>query len=122
MKKLEKIASQDAFRWARAEMFFGDGAGTRRRLVEAEISQKMKDIPGYKDAFMTWYEKQDMAEHAIAAAKERQKIDRSIRVHRNTRALVPTMPASFRAGPQTPRTLFPDTNMGSKSTRSRPRR
>lgn len=82
-----KLAAVDADRWARAEMFFGEGAGTRRKLLKAEIANKAS-IPGYGKAFHDAYEKQDWAKHAIQASKERQHLDRSKAVKRNVRGLV----------------------------------
>lgn len=84
---VNKMAAEDAAKWARAEMFFGEGAGTRRKLLDAEITQKMNSIPGYSAAFDKAYYKQDMSDHAIKAAKERQRIDRSKAVKRNVRGL-----------------------------------
>lgn len=83
---LKKMAARDANKWARAEMFFGDGAGTRRKLLAAEIQDKQIKIPGYREVFLKYYEKQDWAEHAIKAAKERKKIDRSSAIGKNARA------------------------------------
>ncbi len=85
---LNKIASADASEWARAEMFFGEGAGTRRKLLNAAIVQKSTNIPGYLELFEKAYSKQDMALHAIKAAKERQSIDRSVKMAKNAKALM----------------------------------
>lgn len=87
MKKLNKVAAEDAYRWARAEMFFGEGAGTRRKLLQAEISHKVENVSGYHEAFEKALGKQDMAEHAIKAAKERRRIDGATFVSRNLRGL-----------------------------------
>lgn len=84
---VKKMAAQDAARWARAEMFFGEGAGTRRKLLNAEITQKM-GLPGYGEAFHNAYSRQNMADHAIKAAKERTRLDRGKMVKRNVRGLV----------------------------------
>lgn len=86
--KLSKVATQDAARWARAEMFFGEGAGTRRKLLGAEIEHKMQTIPSYEERFLKAIKKQDMAEHAIKAAKERRKIDRTSKISKNTRSIL----------------------------------
>jgi hypothetical protein len=86
-KTLEKMAQQDAHQWARAEMFFGEGAGTQRKLLWAEINKKLSTIPEYKDAFDKAYISQDFAEHAIAAARTRQKLDRVAKAGQNLRAL-----------------------------------
>lgn len=85
---INKIAAKDAAEWARAEMFFGEGAGTRRKLIEAIVSQRSQTFPGYVESFMKAYNAQDMAEHAIKAAKERQHIDRASTVGKNAKALL----------------------------------
>jgi hypothetical protein len=85
---ITKMAAKDAAEWARAEMFFGEGAGTRRKLLEAEIGHKVENISDYSEAFNKAYESQNMADHAIKAAKERKHIDRMEKVSKNTRALV----------------------------------
>ena len=85
---LKKIAAQDAARWAYAEMFFGKGAGTRRKLLSAEIAHKVENISGYHELFQKAYAKQDMASLAIKAAKERKRIDRTFKVSKNLRALI----------------------------------
>lgn len=86
-KNVSKMAKQDAYDWARAEMFFGEGAGIRRKHLSAQISDKVQSIPGYEQQFEKFYAMQNMAEHAIAAAKERQKIDRLAKAGKNIRAL-----------------------------------
>lgn len=85
---INKIAANDASNWARADMFFGEGAGTRRKLLHAEINHKVVSIPGYLEAYDKAYGKQDMAKHAIKAAKERRHIDRSEKLGKNAKALL----------------------------------
>lgn len=85
---LKKMAAKDAAKWARAEMFFGEGAGTRRKLLTAEIDQKAYSIPGYLEAFQAAYNKQDMAEHAIKAAKERKHLDSASFINKNAKAII----------------------------------
>ncbi len=48
---INKLAATDAAKWARAEMFFGEGAGTRRKLLDADITHKSVNFPGYVEAF-----------------------------------------------------------------------
>ena len=84
----KKLAAEDAAKWARAEMFFGEGAGTRRKLLSADIESKMAGLPGYRAAFSAAYDKQDFSEHAIKAAKERQRIDRTRKMDKNARAII----------------------------------
>jgi len=85
---IKKMANKDAFNWARAEMFFGEGAGTRRKLLNAEISDKAHSIPGYRELFEKAYYKQNMADHAIKAAKERARLDHVSYLGKNVKALL----------------------------------
>lgn len=87
MKNINKMAAADAARWAAAEMAYGEGAGTRRRLLDAELSSRW-NIPGYMDAFEGAYDKLDMDKFAKAAIKERKLADTSNYVSKNVRALV----------------------------------
>lgn len=41
-----KEARKDATEFARAKMFFGQGAGTRRKLIKNSVEAKKKRIPG----------------------------------------------------------------------------
>jgi hypothetical protein len=88
MKNLDKLAKKDAFAWARAEMFFGEGAGIRRKLLNAQIEDRMAKIPGYVERFNDFYAQQNMADHAIAAAKERKHIDMIVKAKRNGKGLL----------------------------------
>lgn len=40
-------AKKDAKRYADAKMYYGKGAGTRRKLLKAEIDKKRSTIEGY---------------------------------------------------------------------------
>jgi hypothetical protein len=54
-------------------MFYGEGAGTRRKLIKASVEAKSKKDPSYKKAFDHHLEKQDMAVHAAKARRERKR-------------------------------------------------
>lgn len=86
MNKFEKMVQKDAERWAAAEMFYGEGAGTRRKLINAEILTKTQD-PAYEIALTEAVNKLDMTKFAEAAIKERKAIDRAAKASRNFRAL-----------------------------------
>lgn len=86
-KALEKMAEQDAYDWGLAQMFFGEGAGTRRKLVAATIDQKVLDIPGYEQALDAAYAKLNQIEMAEKALELRKKIDRANTAGKNIRAL-----------------------------------
>lgn len=70
-----KEASKDAAEFARAKMFYGEGAGTRRKLVKAKVEAKMKKDPAYKKAFDHHLEQQDLGRHASKARSERRRKD-----------------------------------------------
>lgn len=73
-RKTNREASKDAEEFARAKMFYGTGAGNRRKLIKASVEAKSKD-PLYKKAFEEHLAKQDMGKHATKAQKERRRKD-----------------------------------------------
>lgn len=85
---VKKEAQRDAHELARAQMFFGEGAGTRRKLIQATVQEKADRDPEYARLVMREIDDQDMAEHAAAARKERRRIDQKESAKKNTRALV----------------------------------
>lgn len=74
-----RAARKDANEFARAKMFFGEGAGTRRKLIKATVEAKRKRIPGYAKAFEHHLANQDLSTHAKKATKERSRTDRKDR-------------------------------------------
>ena len=86
MKKFDKMVQQDAEAWLAAEMFYGEGAGIRRRHLNAEITTKMAD-PAYEQAFEKAYNALDQNKFAKLAIKERKAADRAIKAGQNLRAL-----------------------------------
>lgn len=68
-------------------MFFGEGAGTRRKLLNVQIEDKMIRVPGYMEAFNRYYDQQDMLKHAEGAIKERKRLDAMRKANQNYRAL-----------------------------------
>ena len=81
-------ARRDAREYARAQMYYGEGAGTRRKLIMASVDSKVQRDPTYARAFHTELAQQDMSEHAYQARKERERTDRNTSLKRNTRALL----------------------------------
>ena len=73
--KSNRDAKKDAREFARAKMFYGEGAGTRRKLIKATVDQKAKRDPSYKKAFDHHLESQDMGKHASKAKSERTRKD-----------------------------------------------
>lgn len=74
-RKVNKEASEDAREFARAKMFYGEGAGTRRKLIKAKVQAKSKQNPDYKKAFEHHLEQQDLGKHADKAKSERRRKD-----------------------------------------------
>lgn len=84
IKKTLKMAKKDAKRYANAKMYYGEGAGTRRKLLKAELDKKQKD-PVYKEAFGRYAENADYARSAQRAKVERKTRDTAIKAKRITR-------------------------------------
>ena len=70
IRKTKKTAQKDAKEYARAKMYYGDGAGTRRKLIKAKVNERSKNSV-YKKEFNKALSSQDMAKHASAAQRER---------------------------------------------------
>lgn len=69
----DREARKDAKEFARAKMFYGEGAGNRRKLIKATVEGKSKKDPNYKKAFDAHLERQDMSTHASKARGERKR-------------------------------------------------
>lgn len=87
MNKIEKMAAKDAYEYGLALMFFGEGAGTRRKLIQAQVSDKVHSIPGYGDAFDKAFGSLSQMELAEKAIAERKRIDAAAKAGKNLRAL-----------------------------------
>lgn len=75
-RKTDREARKDAEEFARAKLFFGQGAGNRRKLIKATVEAKKKKDPVYAKAFDSHLSNQDLSEHASKARKERSSTDR----------------------------------------------
>lgn len=69
-------AKKDAKEYARAQMYYGEGAGNRRKLIKETVKERSKNEI-YKEAFEKALTEQDMASHAQAARGERAMADAS---------------------------------------------
>ena len=74
-KKTNKEAKGDAEEFTRAKLFFGEGAGTRRKLIKAKVEAKSAKDALYKKAFDYHVAKTDLAKRAEQATKERKRKD-----------------------------------------------
>jgi len=83
---VQKEARKDAREYARAQMFYGDGAGNRRKIIETVVASKVEKSPEYQRVFTRELARQDMGEHAMKAQKERRRKDLVRSVNKNTKA------------------------------------
>ena len=74
-KKTNKLAKADAEEFTRAKLFYGEGAGTRRKLIKAKVEALSKKDELYKKAFDYHVTKTDLAKRAEQATKERKRTD-----------------------------------------------
>jgi len=86
-RKTNKEAKGDAQEFARAKLFYGEGAGTRRKLIKAKVESKSKQDPNYKKAFDHHFSQQDLGSHAEKARSERRRKDTRASVGKNARAV-----------------------------------
>ena len=84
---VKKQAEKDAREYAAAYMSYGQGAGTRRKLIEGTVDYKIYHIPGYEEEFRRASQNQNMAEHAKNAKRENRRKTVNDAVVRNTRAV-----------------------------------
>jgi len=80
--KVDRDAAKDAKEFARAQMFYGEGAGTRRKLINKSVEYKRNTVPGYKQAFDKHFASQDMSRHATKAVNERGRTDKKKTIKR----------------------------------------
>lgn len=78
-RKTNKEARKDAEESARAKMYFGKGAGTRRKLINKTVEAKKGRDSDYARAFDHHFARQDLSEHASGARTERARTDRKER-------------------------------------------
>jgi hypothetical protein len=83
---VQREARNDAREYARAQMYYGEGAGNRRKLIFTAVEDKARRDPAYARVFHTELARQDMAEHAQMARKERERADRHEAMRRNAKA------------------------------------
>lgn len=80
-------AKKDAKEYARAKMFYGEGAGTRRKLIKNTVAERSKNA-AYKQAFDSALAEQDMAKHVQKAKAERKVKDAKNQAAKTGRGIV----------------------------------
>jgi hypothetical protein len=79
-----KEARKDAQEFARAKLFYGEGAGTRRKLIKASFDHHL--------------DQQNLSQHASAARGERRRKDAKAKVGKNVRAANRAINGPFASG------------------------
>jgi hypothetical protein len=97
-RSTNKAARKDAQEFARAKMFYGEGAGTRRKLIKAKVEQQSKVNSDYKKAFDHHLGQQDMGQHADKARSERGRKNAKASVGKNVRAVNRAINGPFASG------------------------
>ena len=83
-----RMVDKDVKRYSDAKMFYGEGAGTRRKLLKAELDKKKKDIPGYEKLFNEKVQNVDYAKSASKAKRERTRKDTAYRTRVSVKQFV----------------------------------
>lgn len=73
-RKTERAASKDAKEFAKAKMYYGEGAGIRRRQINNTVKSRSKDS-AYKEAFNRNLANQDFAKAGAQARSKRKRTD-----------------------------------------------
>lgn len=81
-------AHKDAKEFARAQMFYGKGAGTRRKLIKAKVEASKTRDPSYAKAFDHHLARQDMGQHANKAQSERMRKNTAEKGKKTTMAIL----------------------------------
>ena len=84
---VRRKARKDANEFAKAKMFYGQGAGTRRKLIKAKVEQRSSD-PDYKKAFEAHLANQNMDKRASQAKVTRARKDVTNTTTKTARGLI----------------------------------
>ena len=87
VRKTKSEARKDAHEYARAKMFYGEGAGIRRKKIKARVDTRSKKSKLYRKTFEKALSKQNMDEHAKAATRERHIKDTTATVKKTTKGV-----------------------------------
>jgi len=84
---VRRAAKRDANESARAKLFYGEGAGTRRKLIKAKVESRANRDANYKAAFDHYTSKQDLGKRATQATSERRRKDTTKTVTKTARGV-----------------------------------
>jgi hypothetical protein len=87
MRDISKEAKKDAAEYMAAQMSYGEGAGTRRKLIETAVAYKVERIPGYHQAFESFMHTENPLKHIKNAKRSHRMRDVGSVTSRNIKAL-----------------------------------
>lgn len=96
-RKVEKLAKKDAKEYARAKMYYGEGAGNRRKLIKNTVAERSKNAH-YKEAFDRYFAQQDMSDHVKKAKVERKLTDTKASIKRKAKNVLSFVLGTSAAG------------------------
>lgn len=74
-KHIDREAKKDATEFTKAKAYYGEGAGTRRKLIKARVEGKSKASPDYAKAFDYHVSNTDTNKRANQAVAQRHRTD-----------------------------------------------
>lgn len=86
-RSTRRKARKDAKEFANAKMYYGEGAGNRRKLIKNTVAERSKD-PVYKREFEKNLANQDMAKAASKAKRTRTRNDIKNSTAKNARGVM----------------------------------
>lgn len=86
-RSTSRDARKDAAEFTKAKMFYGEGAGTRRKLIKATVESKSRRDPAYKKAFDHYTQNTDLAKRAVEARRTRKRKDTGNAVKKTGRGI-----------------------------------
>lgn len=89
--RTNREARKDAEEFTRAKLFYGEGAGTRRKLIKAKVEAKSKRDPNYKKAFDAHVSGTDLSKRAEQAKGQRRRKDAVAKTKKTTRGIKNTL-------------------------------
>jgi len=99
--RTRKDAKKDAEEFTRAKLFYGKGAGTRRKLIKATVETKSKKDADYKKAFDHYVNQTDLGKRASQAKSERKRKDVTSSTTKTVRGVHRSLTGGFGAVPVT---------------------
>lgn len=85
-RRTNREAKKDATETARAKMYYGEGAGIRRRHISNAVKSKQRD-PGYAKAYEHHLNNQDLSKAGAKARDQRKSKDRKDAIVKTTKGV-----------------------------------